>query len=108
MEAPPFTEEDLRRVLRDCFVPLQRRDVVTAGLVRSATVKPDLDAPGAGIAGVPPRFFARVVLGSPGGDEVLGTQLRALVENRLLGLQEISRAEVTMLPPLFQILSRTL
>ena len=107
MGTPPFTEEDLRRALRDCFVPLQRRDVVAAGLVRSASVELDPDAPGAGIAGVAPRFLARVVLWSPSAEETAGTQLRALVENRLLGLREISRAEVSVVAPLFPILSRT-
>ncbi len=100
-----FTDEDLRRALADCFVPALRRNVVEAGLVQSATVMLDREAPGAGISGVPPRFVARVTLRAPGGDDAVNAQLRAAVENRLLGMPEISRAEVQMRPALFPILS---
>ena len=100
----PFSQDDLQRALRDCFIPSQRRDVITAGLLRSATLERDLDAPGAGIPGVPDRFIARVALFAPGSEEVVNAQLRAVVENRLLGLPAISRAEVTLSPPLFSIL----
>lgn len=101
----PFTEADLWNALRDCFIPAQRRDIVSAGLVRSATLHADPDAPGAGIPGLPPRFRAHVTLFAPGAEEVVNSQLCALVENRLLGLPAISRVEVTLLPPLFSILS---
>lgn len=100
-----FTEDDLRRALAECFVPALRRDVVAAGLVRSATLVRDEDAPGAGIAGVPERFIAHVVLGAPGGDDAVNAQVRAAVENRLLGLEAISRVELVMKPALFSILS---
>ena len=33
-----FTEADLLNALRDCFVPALRRDVVSANLVRAATL----------------------------------------------------------------------
>lgn len=104
-----FTEADLLRALRECFFPALRRDVVSAGLVRSAKLEMDGEAPGTGIAGVPPRFIARVALWEVGLDEALNTQLnaqlRAAVENRLLGLPSISRVETTMSPALFPILS---
>lgn len=100
-----FTEADLLEALRDCFVPALRRDVVTAGLVRSATLKLDTEAPGAGIPGVPLRYIARVTLTAPGGEDVVNAQTRAAVENRLLGLESISRAEITLRPPLFSILT---
>jgi hypothetical protein len=100
-----FTREDLLRALGDCVVPALRRDVVQANLVRSASVELDREAPGTGIRGVPERYVARVVLSAPGGEEVVNAQLRAAVENRLLGMPEISRAEVTMAPPLFPILN---
>ena len=79
--------------------------MVTAGLVRSATLEHDAGAPGAGISGVPERWIARVRLTAPGTEEIVNAQLRAAVENRLLGLPAISRAEVTLLPSLFSILS---
>ena len=99
-----FTDEDLRRALSQCFVPALRRDVVSAGLLRSASLREDHKAPGAGIAGLPPRFVAHVVLFAPGHEDVLNAQVRAAVENRLLGVPEISRAEVTLTPALFPIL----
>ena len=103
-QAPPFNEADLRRALGDCFIPGQRRSLITAGLLRTATLSPDLEAPGRGIPGVPDRFIARITLTEPSADEAVNAQTRAIVENRLLGLPAISRAEVTLLPPLFSIL----
>ena len=99
-----FGQAELIEKLRDCFVPRSERNVITAGLLRSATLERDLNGPGGEIAGVPARFIARVTLASPGSEEAVNSQLRAIVENRLLGLPEISRAEVTVLPPLFSIL----
>ena len=78
--------------------------MVTAGLVRSARLQHDAEAPGAGIPGVPTRWIARITLIAPGSEDVVNSQLRAAVENRLLGLEAISRAEVTLVPPLFSIL----
>ena len=100
-----FTEAELITALKDCFVPALRRDVVAAALVRSATLERDTEAPGTGIPGVPARFIARVILAAPGGDEVGNAQLRGAVENRLLGIPQISQAKVTLQPPLFAILS---
>ena len=102
---PTFTEADLLSALADCFIPGQRRNVVAASLVRSATLSLDRDAPGATVPGVPPRYVARVQLTEAGTDDALNAQLKAIVENRLLGLPAISGAEVTLCPPLFAILS---
>ena len=99
-----FTQSDLLQALTECFIPALRRDVVQAGLVRSARLELDREAPGAGIAGVPERYVARVTLSAPGGDDFVNAQVHAAVENRLLGLPAISRAEVTLLPALFPIL----
>ena len=99
-----FGQAELLNRLRDCFIPRSERNVISAGLLRSATLERDLTAPGAGIPGVPTRFIARIVLDAPGNEEAVNSQLRAVVENRLLGSPEISQAEVTMRPPLFSIL----
>ena len=99
-----FTQDDLRQALSECFVPALRRDVLAAGLVRSATLEFEGNAPGAGIPGVPDRFVAHITLVAPGAEEAVNAQVRAAVENRLLGLPAISRAEVTMTPALFPIL----
>jgi hypothetical protein len=94
---------DLRQALRDCYTPTGR-NVADAGLVRSATLLPDTEAPGHNIPGVPPRFLARITLYAPTADEAANAQLLAQIENRLLGLEAISRVELTLLPPLFPIL----
>lgn len=100
-----FTQDDLLQALAECFVPALRRDIVAAGLVRSASTVLDADAPGAGVAGVPPRYVARVVLSAPGNEDAVNAQVRAAVENRLLGLPAISRVELTLRPALFPILN---
>jgi hypothetical protein len=95
---------DLLQLLRDCYTPLDRRNIVDANLVRSAALTPDADAPGSTIPGVPPRYLALITLYAPGTDEAANAQLVAQIENRLLGLESISRVEVTLLPALFPIL----
>lgn len=100
-----FTANDLRRALEECFVPALRRDVVAAGLVQSSSLELDTAAPGAGIAGVPPRWIAHVTLTAPGSEDAVNAQVRASVENRLLGLAAISRVDLKMVAPLFPILS---
>jgi hypothetical protein len=93
---------DLLALLRDCYT--HQRNIVDAGLVTSATLIPDPDAPGATISGLPPRHLARITLRAPGSDDTANLQLVAQIENRLLGLPSISRVEVTLLPALFPIL----
>lgn len=99
-----MTEADLLQALRDCYEPTLRRDIVSLGLVQSATLSVDHDAPGANIRGVHPRFIARVTLRAASRDEALNAQLRAQIENRLAGLPQISRSVVEILPALFPIL----
>jgi len=94
---------DLLAALRDCYTPTGR-NLVDAGLIRSATLLPDTEAPGHNIPGVPPRHIARITLYAPTSDEAANTQLLAQIENRLLGLEPISRVELTLLPALFPIL----
>jgi metal-sulfur cluster biosynthetic enzyme len=96
---------ELLTLLRDCYEPATRRNIVDAGLVRSATLAPDSTAPGNGIAGVPQRHLASIALYAPGIDEAANAQLVAQIENRLLGVESISRVEVVLLPTLFPILS---
>jgi hypothetical protein len=98
-----MTPPDLLHLLRDCYTPA-RSNIVDAGLVQSATLTRDPDAPGASIPGLPPRFLARVTLRAPGTDDTANLQLTAQIENRLLGHPAISRAEITLLPTLFPIL----
>ena len=99
MTSASFTEADLLLALRDCYLPLDRRNIIAANLVRSATLTPDPDAPGAIT-----RLHAHITLHAPGADEAANSQLCAQIENRLLGLEAISRVSVTLLPVLFPIL----
>ena len=99
-----MTDADLVNALRDCYDTLQQRNIVDTGLVRSAALTPDTEAPGASVRGVPPRYVARITIRAPSSDDARNAQLRAQVENRLAGLPEISRTEIEMLPALFPIL----
>jgi len=102
-----MTDADLLHLLRDCYTPAGP-NIVAAGLVRSATLTPDLDAPGANVPGVPPRFIASITLHAVGAGNAThdpaNAQLSAQVENRLLGLPSISRVQINLLPALFPIL----
>jgi metal-sulfur cluster biosynthetic enzyme len=100
-----MTDADLVNALHDCYDTLQRRDIVDLGLIQSATLARDVEAPGTNIRGVPPRYVARITLRAPSSDDTRNAQLRAQIENRLAGLPEISRTEIEMLPALFPILS---
>ena len=100
-----MTTPDLLHLLRDCYT--HNRNIVDAGLITSATLTPDPDAPGAhspSIPGVPIRHLARITLRAPTSDDAANAQLLAQIENRLLGLPSISRVELTLLPTLFPIL----
>jgi len=88
-----MTDADLLHALRDCYAPRLNRNIVDLRLVRSAHLTRDLDAPGSTIPGVPPPT-----------DEAANAQLSAQIENRLLGLESISRVHITLLPALFPIL----
>jgi hypothetical protein len=94
---------DLHHLLRDCYTS-GHRNIVDAGLIKAATLTPDTTAPGATIPGVPPRHIAHITLYAPGTDEAANAQLVAQIENRLLGVESISRVKVTLLPALFPIL----
>jgi metal-sulfur cluster biosynthetic enzyme len=99
-----MTDADLVNALRDCYDTLQQRNIVDAGLVQSAVLVRDPEAPGAAVRGLPPRYIARIKLRAPGSDDTRNAHLRAQIENRLAGLPEIWRIQIEMLPALFPIL----
>lgn len=86
------SEPQIRLALRDCYDPELSLNLVDLGAVESLTLLSDLDAPGAGIPGVPPRFQLSVTLLSRG--EALDPILRAVTHNRLAGFEALSRIEV--------------
>jgi metal-sulfur cluster biosynthetic enzyme len=98
------TEDGLLQALRDCYDPILKRNIVDLGLVRSATLNIDHNAPGASIPGVGPRYIAHITIVAPSADETAVAQLHAQIENRLAGLPEISRTRITLLPTPFPIL----
>jgi metal-sulfur cluster biosynthetic enzyme len=100
-----MTDADLLRALRDCYDTVQHgKNIVDLGLVQSATLTRDTQAPGASVRGVAARYIAHITLRAPGSDDTRNAQLLAQIENRLAGLPEISRTEFELLPALFPIL----
>jgi hypothetical protein len=99
-----MTDAGLLDALRDCYEPILRRNVVDAGLIKTAALTLDTEAPGANIPGVPPRYIAHITFLAPGADEAANTQLAAQIENRLMGIAAISRVILVQLPALFPIL----
>jgi metal-sulfur cluster biosynthetic enzyme len=92
-----LTEADILEALRACYAPAPPSgslNIVELGLVEAIALAPDMDAPGAGIPGVPPKQFLRLTLVRPAGDEDVQIQLHAQVVNRLAGLPELSRVVV--------------
>ena len=89
-----LSEDDIRDALRACYDtqnPYGRPvNVVDLGLVESIALTPDLDAPGAGIEGVPQkqRLLLTLIPSSP--EEDAQTQLAAQIANRLAGIEELS------------------
>jgi metal-sulfur cluster biosynthetic enzyme len=88
-----LTEADLRDALTVCFDPETAINIVDLGLLQSIEVTPDRDAPG-----TDPRAFVRVTLLSRTADETQQGMLRAQVENRLMGMPQVSRAVVDYMP----------
>jgi hypothetical protein len=98
-----MTEAALLNLLRDCYTPLGR-NVVDSGLIKSATLALDTEAPGASIPGVRARYRAAITLLAPTSDEAATAQLSAQIENRLLGDPAFSAVTLNILPALFPIL----
>lgn len=99
-----MTEGDLLQALRDCYDPILKRNIVDLGLIRSATLSEDREAPGANIPGVERRYVAQIKLVAPTADEAAVAQLCAQIENRLAGLPAISVTKIKLLPTPFPIL----
>ncbi len=99
-----MTDADLLLALRDCYDPLLKRNIVDLNLIRSATLRADLEAPGANVPGMGQRYTVYITLTAPSADEAAAAQLQAQIENRLAGLPAVSRTFVTLLPPVFAIL----
>jgi len=92
-----LTESDILQALRDCYDPVLPCNIVDLGLVRSITITPDAEAPGANIPGVPQKHIIEVSLTPTQTDEASHAQLSAQISNRLSGLETVSRTNVILL-----------
>lgn len=92
-----MTEHDIREALRVCFDPELRVNIVDAGMLYEVAVASDPDAPGSGIAGVPPRFRIQVKLLKRSLDEDRNALLLEQVRGRLAGMEAVSRADIVLL-----------
>ncbi len=92
-----LTEETIRAALRDCYDPEIPLNIVDLGLVQRVELARDLDAPGAGIPGVPPRFHVHIALMPASAEEGPVAQLRAQIANRLAGFDTVSGTTVELL-----------
>jgi metal-sulfur cluster biosynthetic enzyme len=92
-----LTESDILLALRDCYDPVLPCNIVDLGLIRSITVTPDLEAPGAQIPGVPRKHKIQIELTPAQADEAINSQLSAQIANRLAGLETVSRTTITLL-----------
>ena len=92
-----LTESDILSALRDCYDPVLPCNIVDLGLIRSITITPDLQAPGANIPGVPQKHKIHIDLTPTQADEAANAQLQAQIINRLACLETISQTAITLL-----------
>ena len=95
------TEATVQDALRDCYDPVLPCNIVDLGLLRSVTLTPDQDAPGASIPGVPPKHLVHVTLTMTNPTDDSEAQLSAQIANRLAGLETVGHTAVTFVhnPP---------
>ena len=91
-----LSESDLLTLLRDCYDPRIPCNIVDLGLVDAVEVRPDPEAPGANIAGMTPKHRVVVTLTPSTPNDDTEAQLSAQIQNRLAGLEAVSRTEVIL------------
>ncbi len=93
-----FTEDQVRIALRDCYDTAnpygQPVNIVDLGLVETISLELDDEAPGAGIAGLAPKYRLGLTLVACTADEDARTVLGAQIANRLAGLPQLSEASI--------------
>jgi metal-sulfur cluster biosynthetic enzyme len=87
--------------LRDCYDPTLPCNIIDLGLLRTLTITPDLQAPGANIPGVPQKHLIAISITLTNPTEDAEAQLGAQIANRLAGLETVGHTAVTFLhtPP---------
>ncbi|MGD0446272.1 MAG: metal-sulfur cluster assembly factor [Edaphobacter sp.] len=92
-----LTEADILLALRDCYDPELPCNIVDLGLIRSITITPDLEAPGANIPGAPQKHRIEIEIVPTQTAEAATAQLKAQIINRLAGLESVSQTKVVLL-----------
>jgi metal-sulfur cluster biosynthetic enzyme len=92
-----LTEADILAALRDCYDPVLPCNIVDLGQIRSVTLTPDHDAPGASIPGVPKRYKVQITVIQTSPDEATNSQVSAQIVNRLAGLESVSQTNVDLI-----------
>ncbi len=91
-----MTADDIRAALHDCYDPDIPLNLVDLGLIDCIELTHDYEAPGANIPGVPPRYRIALALTPTTHDEAKTAQLTAQIQNRLAGIESISRTTITL------------
>lgn len=91
-----MTEQRAREALKDCYDPEVPCNIVDLGLVYTVSVQLDPEAPGAGIAGVPPRYKVDIGLTLTSKGCPAHTQIVAQIEGRMSAFEEVSQTSVEL------------
>jgi metal-sulfur cluster biosynthetic enzyme len=91
-----MTDDDIRDALRDCYDPDIPLNLVDLGLIDHIELTRDHEAPGTNIPGVPPRYRIALSLTPTTHDEAKIAHLTAQIQNRLAGIESISRSTITL------------
>jgi metal-sulfur cluster biosynthetic enzyme len=85
------TQHDIREALRVCFDPELAVNIVDLGLVYDVDVQQDSEWPG-----FAPRYVVHVTMTMRAPNEEREAMLIGQVKNRLAGIPDVSRTEVTL------------
>ncbi len=91
MSVNELSEADVRKALRVCFDPELAANIVDLGLVESISVNHDAEAPG-----MLQRFHVHLTLLRRTQEDERNAMLQAQIENRLMGLPEVSRVTIVV------------
>ena len=91
-----LTEPDILIALRNCYDPVLPCNIVDLGLVRQVRVTPDLEAPGAGIPGVPQKHRIQIELVLSHPNEQSEAQMTEQIRNRLAGMEQAGEITISI------------
>ena len=89
MHLNELREANVLEALRVCFDPELAVNIVDLGLVDSITLERDVEAPG-----TLQRHYVRLTLLTRTQDDERNAMLHAQIENRLMGMPEVSRVTI--------------